>query len=330
MELVIIILALAFAVINGFHDGCNVIATIVSSRSMRPRTAIGIACTAEFIGAISLGTAVALTLGKGILSSAVFDLPATALYAVLLGALTGGILWNLITWFLGLPSSSSHALIGGLMGGGLMASGLEAVLWHNLLIKVLAPLLLAPPLGFVGAFLLMKLLVAFLRNFPPRVNVLLKKIQLGSMVFLAASHGSNDAQKIMGIIALTLAAGAPSAFLIPHWVVFACAGAMALGLSFGGWKIIKTIDRQVSKMTPLHSLDSQLASGLIVYASSLLGFPVSTTQISASSVMGAGAGYRMTSVRWSVTKNILSAWLITIPASAALSALIVWFIQNMR
>ena len=327
MELLIVILALVFAVINGFHDGCNVIATIVSSRSMSPRAAIGIACVAEFIGAITLGSAVALTLGQGVLSPVVFGLPASALYAVLLGTLLAGIGWNMITWALGLPSSSSHALIGGLIGGGFMAAGLEAVLWRPLLAWVIVPMLLSPPLGFAVAYLLMKLLTGFLRNFPPGVNFLLKKIQLGSMVFLAASHGSNDAQKAMGIIVLALTAGAPRVFHVPPWVMIACAGAMALGLSFGGWRIIKTVGRQVSKMTPLHSLDSQLASGLIVYAASMLGFPVSTTQITASSVVGAGAACRVTSVRWTVTKNIISAWLVTIPASAALSALIVFLIQ---
>ena len=211
-----------------------------------------------------------------------------------------------------------------------MALGFEAVLWRSMLIKVIAPLLLSPLLGFAEAFLLMKLLTALLRNFHPGVNRLLKKIQVGSLVFLAGSHGSNDAQKAMGIIALALAAGAPLTFHIPKWVVISCAGAMALGLSFGGWKIIRTLSKQVSKMTPLHSLDSQLASGLIVYLSSLLGFPVSTTQITASSVIGAGAGCRMTSVRWNVTKSIISAWLITIPVSAVLSALIVLLIKNAR
>lgn len=326
MESLLVSLGLLFAFINGF-EGCSVITSIASSRSMRPPTAIAIACVAEFFGALSLGTAVALTLGKGILAPAIFDLAPAVLHTVLLGALLGAIMWNLIAWLLALPTSSSHALIGGLVGGGTAMAGLKVVLWQPLLIKVIIPLLLTPILGFVIAFLLMKILTMFLRNFPPGINFLLKRIQLGSMVFLAASHGSNGSQKAMGVIALALAAAAPHQFHIPFWVMAACATAIALGLSLGGWRVMKILSKQVSKLTPLHSLDSQLASGLIIYLASLLGSPVSTSQIVGSSIIGAGAGFRITSIRWNVTKSILSSWLITMPLSAALAILMTLLIK---
>jgi len=320
MEQAIIIIALLFALINGFHDGCNVIATIVISRSMSPRRAIVLACIAEFIGAMALGTAVALTIGKGILSSQVFALPMITIQKILLSTVIGAILWNLITWFIGLPSSSSHALVGGMVGSGVASIGLSGVMWNSFFFKVVLPLLMAPLLGFVGGIIIMKLSVAIFRNRKPSITIVFKKVQALTMIFLAGSHGSNDAQKAMGIIALSLMACGSGSFSVPPWVMVSCAAAISVGLSFGGWRIIKTIGKQVSKMTPLHSFDSQISSGIIIYFSSILGFPVSTTQIVGSSVMGVGAGYKAKSVRWSITKDILMAWLITIPASGLMAA----------
>ena len=320
MEQAIIIIALLFALINGFHDGCNVIATIVTSRSMSPRSALVLACIAEFIGAIALGTAVALTIGKGILSSQVFELPMIAIQKILLSTVIGAILWNLITWFIGLPSSSSHALVGGMVGSSVVSIGLSGVMWNSFFFKVVLPLLMAPLLGFIGGFIIMKLSAAIFRNHKPSITIVFKKVQAVTMIFLAGSHGSNDAQKAMGIIALSLTACGSGSFSVPLWAMVSCAAAISVGLSFGGWRIIKTIGKQVSKMTPLHSFDSQISSGLIVYFSSILGFPVSTTQVVGSSVMGVGAGYKAKSVRWSITKDILTAWLITIPASGLMAA----------
>ena len=320
MEQAIIIIALLFALINGFHDGCNVIATIVTSRSMSPRRALLLACTAEFIGAIALGTAVALTIGKGILSSQVFALPMITIQKILLSTVIGAILWNLITWFIGLPSSSSHALVGGMVGSGVVSIGLSGVMWKSFFFKVILPLLMAPLLGFIGGIIIMRLSLAIFRNRKPSITIVFKKVQALTMIFLAGSHGSNDSQKAMGIIALSLTAYGSGSFSVPPWVMVSCAAAISVGLSFGGWRIIKTIGKQVSKMTPLHSFDSQISSGIIIYFSSIFGFPVSTTQIVGSSVMGVGTGYKAKSVRWSITKDILTAWLITIPATGLIAA----------
>jgi len=320
MEQAIIIIALLFALINGFHDGCNVIATIVTSRSMSPRRALMLACIAEFIGAIALGTAVALTIGKGILSSQVFALPMITIQKILLSTVIGAILWNLITWFIGLPSSSSHALVGGMVGSGVVSIGLSGVMWKSFFFKVILPLLMAPLLGFIGGIIIMRLSLAIFRNRKPSITIVFKKVQALTMIFLAGSHGSNDSQKAMGIIALSLTAYGSESFSVPPWVMLSCAAAISVGLSFGGWRIIKTIGKQVSKMTPLHSFDSQISSGIIIYFSSIFGFPVSTTQIVGSSVMGVGTGYKAKSVRWSITKDILTAWLITIPATGLMAA----------
>ena len=320
MEQAIIIIALLFALINGFHDGCNVIATIVTSRSMSPRRALVLACIAEFIGAIALGTAVALTIGKGILSSQVFALPMITIQKILLSTVIGAILWNLITWFIGLPSSSSHALIGGMVGSGVVSIGLSGVMWKSFFFKVILPLLMAPLLGFIVGIIIMRLSLAIFRNRKPSITIVFKKVQALTMIFLAGSHGSNDSQKAMGIIALSLTPYGSESFSVPSWVIVSCAAAISVGLSFGGWRIIKTIGKQVSKMTPLHSFDSQISSGIIIYFSSIFGFPVSTTQIVGSSVMGVGTGYKAKSVRWSITKDILTAWLITIPATGLMAA----------
>lgn len=320
MEQAIIIIALLFALINGFHDGCNVIATIVTSRSMSPRRALVLACIAEFIGAIALGTAVALTIGKGILSSQVFALPMITIQKILLSTVIGAILWNLITWFIGLPSSSSHALVGGMVGSGVVSIGLSGVMWKSFFFKVILPLLMAPLLGFIVGIIIMRLSLAIFRNRKPSITIVFKKVQALTMIFLAGSHGSNDSQKAMGIIALSLTAYGSGSFSVPSWVIVSCAAAISVGLSFGGWRIIKTIGKQVSKMTPLHSFDSQISSGIIIYFSSIFGFPVSTTQIVGSSVMGVGTGYKAKSVRWSITKDILTAWLITIPATGLMAA----------
>ena len=320
MEQAIIIIALLFALINGFHDGCNVIATIVTSRSMSPRRALVLACIAEFIGATALGTAVALTIGKGILSSQVFALPMITIQKILLSTVIGAILWNLITWFIGLPSSSSHALVGGMVGSGVVSIGLSGVMWKSFFFKVILPLLMAPLLGFIGGIIIMRLSLAIFRNRKPSITIVFKKVQALTMIFLAGSHGSNDSQKAMGIIALSLTAYGSESFSVPPWVMYSCAAAISVGLSFGGWRIIKTIGKQVSKMTPLHSFDSQISSGIIIYFSSIFGFPVSTTQIVGSSVMGVGTGYKAKSVRWSITKDILTAWLITIPATGLIAA----------
>jgi PiT family inorganic phosphate transporter len=290
---------------------------------MSPKQAIFFACIGEFLGACFLGTAVALTIGRGILSPEAFSLPVTSFRIILLSALASGIIWNLITWAFAMPASSSHALVGGMLGSALVSAGINGVLWNSVFIWVVIPLLLTPFIGFFFGFIAMKLSIFLLRNHRPSVSVALKKFQLVTMLFLAMSHGSNDSQKAMGIIALALVTtNSAGDFMVPVWVILACAIAITFGMSFGGWKIVKTIGTQVFKMTPLHSFDSQVASGSIIYLASIIGFPISTTQTVGSTVMGTGAGYHMSNVRWHMAQNIVKAWIITIPASAAISIII--------
>jgi len=298
---------------------------------MSPRQALVIACLAEFAGVLFLGTAVARTIGMGIYSHDMLHFPAATVRSVLLAAVLACIIWNIITYVWRLPSSSSHALVGGLIGAGITVSGVDAILWKSFAFKVLIPLFITPVIGFVFSWFLMKLLLSLFRNHHPRIAYFFRKIQVGSLIFLGMSHGSNDAQKAIGIIALAVAAGSMSAaFQIQFWMVFACALAITIGLSFGGWQIIKTLHQQVPRMTPLHSLASQLSSGIIIYLASIIGFPVSTTQTAGSTIMGAGAGYRISNVRWGITKNIIIAWLITIPAAALISAIICLLIMKRR
>lgn len=322
MLTILVILTLLHVLINGFHDGCNVIATIISSRSMSPRQALAIACLSEFAGVLCLGTAVAQTMGTGIYSGNIMHLPAETVQTVLLAAVIACIVWNVITYMLRMPSSSSHALIGGLIGSGIVVSGFNAILWKSFISNVLIPLFITPLMGFVFSWFLMKLMLLLFRNYPPKIASFFKKIQIGSLIFLGMSHGSNDAQKSIGIIALAFAAGSMSAaFQIQFWMIAVCALAITIGISFGGWQIIKTFHKQVPRMTSLHSFASQAAAGIIIYLASIIGFPVSTTQTAASSIMGVGAGYRLSNVRWGMTKNIILAWLITIPAAALISAI---------
>ena len=322
MLTLLIIVTLLHTVVNGFHDGCNVIASIVSSRSMSPRQALLIACLAELVGVLCLGVAVSRTIGTGIYSANVLLMPAATVQTILLSAVIGCIAWNITTYIFRLPSSSSHALIGGLIGAGIVVAGFRAILWKSFFCYVVIPLFVAPIIGFLLAYVLMKILLALFRNFPPKIAVFFKKIQIGSLIFLAMSHGSNDAQKAIGIIGIALTAGSmPVLFQAPYWVVLACALAITVGLSFGGWQIIKTINQQVPQMTSLHSCASQSVSGIVIYLASIIGFPVSTTQTVGSTIMGAGAGYRISNVRWGITQNIVLAWLITIPAAAVLAAI---------
>ena len=321
MFLALTIITLTFALINGIHDGPNVVATIIASRSMSPRKAIWLAAISEFIGAVALGTTVALTIGRGILAAPAFTLPAAQLHLLLLGALLSAIIWNLLTWFLGLPSSSSHALVGGLVGAGIAALGPYAVLWPSLWWQVLVPLFVTPLIGFTVALALILFLIALLKNCSPSMGEILKRCQIFSLIFLAIGHGSNDAQKVMGILALAAAAhGHP--FVVSDWMIFAAAGSLALGITGSGLKIVKTINRQVAKVTPLHSFTSQVTAAGVMIVCSVVGFPVSINQIIGPSVMGAGAGFRAKSVRWGVAKDIFSSWFITIPATSVLAAAI--------
>ena len=309
--------ALFFDFTNGFHDTANSIATTVSTHAMSPRAAVLMAAVLNFLGAF-VSLKVAATVATGIV-----DADAITLDVVLAG-LVGAITWNLITWSLGLPSSSSHALIGGILGAAVAASGFGVVKWKGLEDKVLIPSLLAPFLGFVVAAALMVLVLWIIRRgSPSRVNRIFRRLQLISGGFVAFTHGTNDAQKTMGIIALALvAAGHLSAepFEVPTWVIVSAATAMAAGTYAGGWRIIRTLGQRIAKREPPQGFAAQTACASILWTTAHLGFPVSTTHVISGGVLGAGATQRLSAVRWGVAGNILVAWVMTIPCAALVGA----------
>jgi PiT family inorganic phosphate transporter len=316
-------ITLVFAFINGF-DGGSVIATMVCSRAMSPRRALFFATLAEFVGPLLLGTAVARTMASSILKPGLVEqLSAHNAYLMVICAMGAAIVWSIVTWLLRLPSSSSHALIGGLIGAGLIFLGSSALQVNDLIKKVALPLFASPFIGFIVGFIIFSLIKGFFSHAHRRVGHLFVMFQKPCMLFLAATHGANDAQKSMGVVALVLAAGcsgANSDGFIPYWVIISCASAIALGLSVGGWRIAKTVGFGICRIEPVHSFSSQISTASVVLVASLAGGPVSTAQIMSSSVMGVGTARRMSAVRWSVASNIAYAWLLTIPMSAALGA----------
>jgi len=319
--ILIIILALGFDFLNGIHDSSNIVATMIASRAFSPRTALGMTAVANFLGPFIFGVAVAETIGNEVVDSEAISL------LVILTALLSAILWNLLTWYLGFPSSSSHALIGGLIGAVLVGAGWEAILLPGLL-KVLLTLLTSPLIGFLFGYLFLKILLLLSWNATPKVNNVFKRSQIFTSLSLALSHGTNDAQKTMGIITLTLVtAGVLDEFVVPQWVVFACASMIALGTAVGGWSLIRTLGGKIFRIKPIDGFASQLASSVVILGASLVGGPVSTTQVVSSSIMGVGAAERKNKVRWGVGKNIATAWVVTIPATAIVAAGLYWFLS---
>ncbi|GAB4433826.1 MAG: inorganic phosphate transporter [Anaerolineales bacterium] len=322
-ELIIVIaLALLFDFLNGVHDSSNIVATMISSRAFRPRTALTLTALAEFSGPFLFGIAVAKTVGDEIAVSSALTLH------VLTACLTAAIFWNLLTWFLGMPSSSSHALIGGLVGAVAVGAGFEAIKLSGLY-KVLIALFTSPLIGFLIGFMLLRLIFFLAQNATPRINIFFKRAQFFTAMGMAFSHGTNDAQKTMGIITLSLVIGGviPS-FQVPTWVVAASAGAIALGTSLGGWRLIRTLGGKFYKIRAVHSFATQLTSGLVILVASLVGGPVSTTQVVSSAIIGVGSSERPGKVRWRVAEEIVSAWLFTIPATGLLSAGIYWLLER--
>jgi len=320
-ELIIVIaLALIFDFLNGMRDVSNVVATMISSRAFSPQTALAIASIAEFVGPFLFGVVVARTIGDQVVQSNVLTLN------VIAACLVGAIVWGLITWFLGLPGSSSHALIGGMVGAVWAGAGIEAIKWNGLG-KVLVALFTSPLIGFVFGFIITRLVYFLAQNATPRINDFFRNSQFFTAIALALSHGANDAQKAMGIIALSLVIGGylPS-FQVPTWVIVASAAGIALGASLGGWRMIRTIGGKFYKIRPLHSFSTQLSSAFVILGASLLGIPVSTSQVVSSAIIGVGSSERISKVRWSVADDIMTSWLITIPASALLSAGAYWLI----
>jgi PiT family inorganic phosphate transporter len=327
--LLAIVIVLLFNYTNGFHDAANIIATVIASRAMTPLQAVIIVSVFEFLGPILGGTAVADTIGHFITLS---DLPAHLSLTIILSGLVGAIFWNLLTWRLGIPSSSSHALIGGLIGAVVLAVGADHIMWgfRDLMhghvdgvTKVILALILSPVLGFVIGFLFHTVMRYALRASHPHINRNLRLGQYLTTAVLAFSHGANDAQKSLGILTLVLLLGGfiPK-FEVPFWVILACAVTMTLGILSGGWRIVRTLGFAIYKVRPLHALDSQLTSAGIILGASLIGAPVSTTHVVATAIMGIGASERPRDVRWSKAREIVRAWLLTIPASAVVGAIV--------
>ena len=311
--IVIITIALVFDFTNGIHDSANAIATIVSTKVLSPVHAVIMAASLNLAGAF-IGTHVASTIGKGIVNPDIISGSQT----IILAALVAAILWNLITWYFGLPSSSSHALIGGLIGAAIAYKGWNTLQFGSILDKVILPLFLSPLSGFIGGYLLMLALAWITCKLKPRImNKLFRKLQVLAAAFMALSHGSNDGQKTMGIItlALFLAHQIPEVE-VPLWVKLLCALAIALGTANGGWKIIKTMGNKIFKMEPVHGFAAETASALVISAASLIGAPISTTHVFSSSILGVGSSKRFSAVRWGVAGQMVIAWVLTLPAAA--------------
>jgi PiT family inorganic phosphate transporter len=313
----VVAVALFFDFTNGFHDAANAIATSVSTRAVSPRLAVLGAAILNFAGAL-ISIEVAATVAKGIVVPGVITLD------VVLAGVVGAIAWNLTTWYLGLPTSSSHALIGGVAGSALAASGFDALQWNGLVQKVAIPSLAAPVLGFIGAAALMiALLWIIRRRAPGTVNRVFRRLQLGTASFVAFTHGTNDAQKTMGVIALALVASGhipEDDFYVPTWVILSAAVAMAAGTYAGGWRIIRTLGQRVAKLEPTQGFAAEASTATILFTTAHFGFPVSTTHTITGSVLGAGASRRLSAVRWGVAGNIFVAWLITIPCAGLVAA----------
>ncbi|HSM26105.1 MAG TPA: inorganic phosphate transporter [Anaerolineaceae bacterium] len=320
--IILIVLALVFDFLNGVHDSSNVVATMISSRAIQPRTALIMTAIANFLGPFIFGVAVATTIGNDIVSADHINL------FVLIAACISAIIWNVLTWILGIPSSSSHAIIGGLVGAVVMEAGFRVIILNGI-IKVVIALFASPIIGFLVGILIAHLVFLFSWNASPKINGVFKKLQIITSIGLSLSHGTNDAQKTMGIITLGLMiAGVQSTFEVPFWVIVVCASAIGIGTAVGGWQLIKTLGSKFFKIRPVHGFTSQAASAIVILTASLLGGPVSTTQVVSSSIMGVGAAERMSKVRWGVAGEIMIAWLVTIPATMVVGAGCYWLIDK--
>jgi PiT family inorganic phosphate transporter len=315
--IVLIFTALLFDFLNGLHDAANSIATIVSTRVLSPRYAVFWAAFFNFIAFFVFGLHVARTIGTGIVSPGVIN------DTVIFGALMGAIVWNVLTWLAGIPSSSSHALVGGLVGAGVAHGGWPSIVWSGLG-KTIAAIVLSPGLGLILALLLM-LIVSwmFLRSTPSAVDALFRHIQFVSASLYSLGHGGNDAQKTMGIVAALLYAHGitQGEFTVPFWVVLACQAAMAFGTLAGGWRIVRTMGSRITRLTPLQGVCAETAGSITLFLATWLGIPVSTTHTITGAIIGVGASRRVSAVRWNVARGIVVAWIVTIPAAAVMGAL---------
>ncbi|NLX09950.1 MAG: inorganic phosphate transporter [Chloroflexi bacterium] len=317
----LVVIALAFGFFNGLHDSSNVVATVISTRAMAPRSALWMAALANGVGPLLFGVAVATTIGHEVVAENAITLP------VVFAALLAAILWNVVTLLFGIPSSTSHALIGGIVGAAWAGFGIDSILTAGIT-KILLALFLSPVLGMIAGYVIIKWLYFLARGASPRINVWFQRGQLLTAVALALSHGTNDAQKTMGIIALGLVAtGALSTFTIPLWVIMASAVAMGLGTLFGGWSLIRTLGGKFYRLRPIHGFTAQAASSAVILGAALLGGPVSTTHVVSSSIVGAGSADRVQMVRWGVVSSIVLSWFLTLPATAIVGALLYYAID---
>ncbi|MDO8725385.1 MAG: inorganic phosphate transporter [Candidatus Methanoperedens sp.] len=318
--IITIFLALLFDFINGFHDSANAIATVVATKVLSPLKAVTMAAVFNLIGPLVFGTAIAAMIGKGIIDTSIVTVN------LIFAALVGAVIWDLITWYLGLPTSSSHALVGGLVGAGIAASGISSVhaagVEKIVLFMVVSPII-GLMIGFLFALFIMR---GFRKSHPSKINYYFRKLQLFSAAFYSLTHGTNDAQKTMGIIALLLVAEGiskpmdASSFPIPFWVIISCATAIGLGTFFGGWRIVKTMAQRVTRLRPYQGFAAETSSGIVLAFMAHWGIPVSTTHVISSSIMGVGATNKLSAVRWGIARKIVGAWILTIPAAAIIAA----------
>ena len=316
MLLLLIVLALIYAFLNGYRDTSSVLAGVVASRAIRPRLALYLVAIADFIAPFLFGSAVARSIAAGLVNTSTISLRAIVI------AMIATLGWNIFAWWRGIPSSSTHALIGGLLGAILITAGPHAILISGLLF-VLLPLVIGPMIGLILGALVMSLLLFALSGATPRVNTLFRRIQIITMLVLAMSNSSNDSYKSMGIIALGLVlTGHLSSFAIPNWVLVMCAAALAIGSSFGDWRQIRNLGGKIYRIRPLNALASQTASSVLIVTASIFGMPVSTPHLVSTALMGAGVAERINKVRWHVANEMAAAWALTIPATIVISALI--------
>ena len=319
---IFVAIALIFDFLNGFHDSANVVATAIASRAMSPRWALGMTAAANLAGPFLFGVAVAKTIGSEVLTGEAVTVH------VAMAALVSAIFWNLITWLLGIPSSSSHALIGGFVGAAIAGYGLHVIHLEGLY-KVFLGLFISPFIGLIFSWVFMRQVLLVGGWATPRINIFFRRAQWLTALTLGLSHGTNDAQKTMGILTMGLVAfGILPEFQVPMWVIFASAAAIALGTALGGWRLIRTMGAGFYRIRPIHAFTSQVASTVVILGAALLGGPVSTTQVISSSIVGAGAAQRVPMVRWGVAGQILVAWLLTIPATGLLGALVFWVLRQ--
>jgi PiT family inorganic phosphate transporter len=320
---VLIFLALVFNFLDGFNDSSNIVATVISSRAMPPRQALFLVAVAEFCGPFLFGIAVASTIGKSLIA------PSAASLAVLVAAMGAACAWDIFVSLAGIPSSSSHALVGGMIGATVIASGFQALLLPGLL-KVAIALFISPVIGLVMGYVFTRLVFYLARNASMKANWFFRRMQFITALCLGLSHGANDAPKSMGVIALgLLSMGYLSYFQVPLWVIVIGAGAVALGTSIGGWRTIKTLGIGIFKVKPVHGFCTQAASAIVILAAALLGGPVSSTQVIGSTLLGVGSAERVNMIRWNVAGQIAIAWLLTIPASAAIAAMLYLIVHNL-